>query len=110
MVTCGRVPAAARVTEAAAAFAADPRLGSVELLDEFHRPTAVLDADAAQLGVLSPGMRVNLDTPRGVALSRAVTRDAGNRFEPLPATDNAGGFTGLVRLERLVQTLCEAGD
>lgn len=101
------VPTATSVVEAAAAFTADPRLRSVVLLDEFHRPTAVLDVDALQLGVLSPGMRVNLDTPLAEALNRAMTRDAGTRFEPLLATDNAGRYTGLVRLERLVQALCE---
>lgn len=101
------VPTASNVAAAAAAFTADPRLRSVVLLDEFSRPTAVLDGDAAQLGVQSPGMRVNLDTPLGDAVSRAMTRDAGARFEPLLATDNAGRFIGLVRLERLVQALCE---
>ncbi|TFB97532.1 hypothetical protein [Cryobacterium sp. HLT2-28] len=43
------------------------------------------------------------ETPRSEALNRAMTRDAGTRFEPLAATDNVGRYTGLVRLERLVQ-------
>jgi EAL domain-containing protein (putative c-di-GMP-specific phosphodiesterase class I) len=98
-------PTATSVAEAATAFAANPNLRFVVLLGANNRPLAVLDADASHLGVVSPGMRVNLDTPIADALNRSMTRDPGSRFEPLLATDNAGRFTGLVRLERMITAL-----
>ncbi|SDJ97264.1 EAL domain, c-di-GMP-specific phosphodiesterase class I (or its enzymatically inactive variant) [Cryobacterium psychrotolerans] len=103
------VPTATSVSDASAAFVSDPKLRAVVLLDEHSRPLAVLEADASHLGVVSPGLRVNLETPVTDALGRAMTRDPGVRFEPLLATDNAGRFTGIVRLERLITVLAAEG-
>ena len=103
------VPTATSVSDASAAFVADPKLRAVVLLDEHSSPLAVLEADASHLGVVSPGLRVNLETPVTDALGRAMTRDPGVRFEPLLATDNAGRFTGIVRLERLITALAAEG-
>ncbi|WP_241985042.1 MULTISPECIES: EAL domain-containing protein [unclassified Cryobacterium] len=96
------VPTVESVAAAAAAFGAQPRLRSVVLIDEHHRPVAALGGGSARLGVVSQGLRVNLDTPITEALKRAMTRDETSRFDPLLATDNAGRFTGIARLERLV--------
>lgn len=103
------VPGVANLSEASAAFAADAGLASVVLIDTHHRPLAVLESDASRLGVTSPGLRVNLDTGIALALQRAMTRERGSRFEPLLATDNAGRFMGLVRLERLIDVVASAG-
>ncbi|MFJ6000873.1 EAL domain-containing protein [Arthrobacter sp. NPDC092385] len=86
---------------AAALFAANPLLADVVLLDG-RRPVAVLPEEAARLGVVTPGLVVNVDTPIGEALSRAITRDSSARFAPLLVTDNAGRFVGLARMERLI--------
>jgi len=102
-------PTVVSVAEASVAFTADPRLGSVVLVDQHRRPVAVLESDRSNLGVMSPGLRVNLDTAIGDALTRAMTRERGDRFEPLLATDNAGRFAGLVRLERMIEVVA-AGD
>lgn len=95
-------PTASSVDEARAAFIAEPRLRSVVLVDGHRRPIALLDAHSAHLGAVSVGMRVNLDTLIEDALARSMTRNSDSRFEPLLATDNAGRFVGVVRLERMI--------
>ncbi|MGO4119923.1 EAL domain-containing protein [Arthrobacter sp. YAF16] len=96
---------AGSVTQAADAFAANPALEAVVLLGEHLRPVAVLDAGASALGVVSPGMRVNLDTPLSQALARAMTRPKNQRFDSLLVTDNAGRFAGVARMERMIIAL-----
>ena len=103
-------PTAATAAQAADAFAAGPALQSVVLLGEHLRPVAVLDADTAELGLVSPGMRVNLDTPLNEALARSMTRTKASRFEPLLVTDNAGRYAGVARLERMIMALTDAAD
>jgi EAL domain-containing protein (putative c-di-GMP-specific phosphodiesterase class I) len=96
---------AGSTAQAAAAFAANPALQCVVLVGDHLRPIAVLDAGTAALGVVRPGMRVNLDTPLAEALARSMTRMQTNRFEPLLITDNAGRFAGIARLERMITVL-----
>ncbi len=95
-------PTATSVAQAAEVFAADPALEAVVLLSEHLRPVAVLDAGASVLGVVSPGMRVNLDTPLSQALARAMTRPKDQRFDSLLVTDNAGRFAGVAPMERMI--------
>lgn len=97
--------AAASTATAAAAFRDNPALQNVVLMGEHQRPVAVLGPAAAALGVVDPGMRVNLDTPLGEALARSMTRGQGNRFDPLLVTDNAGRYAGVARMERLITAL-----
>ncbi len=80
------------------------------LLGEHLRPVAVLDAGASELGVVSPGMRVNLDTPLDQALARSMTRPQKQRFDPLMVTDNAGRFAGVARMERMVIAVAGGAD
>lgn len=94
---------------AAEAFAGNPALQSVVLIGEHLRPVSILDASSAGLGMVSPGMRVNLDTPIGEALARSMTRPQASRFEPLLVTDNAGRFAGVARMERMITALTAAG-
>ncbi len=98
------------VARAAEAFAANPALEAVVLLGEHLRPVAVLDAGAAALAVVSPGMRVNLDTPLSQALARSMTRPNAQRFDTLLVTDNAGRFAGVARMERMILALTGSGD
>ena len=93
---------------AAAAFDDSPALQSVVLMGEHLRPVAVLDAAAAALGVVSPGLRVNLDTPISEALARSMTRTQASRFDPLLVTDNAGRFAGVARMERMITAVATA--
>ena len=71
-------------------------------------PVCVLDPVAAGLGMVSPGMRVNLDTPLSEALARSMTRATSSRFEPLLVTDNAGRYAGVARMERMITALAAA--
>ncbi|MDI3239965.1 EAL domain-containing protein [Arthrobacter sp. AL08] len=96
---------ASTVVLAAEAFAGNPGLESVVLIGEHLRPVSVLTPAAAGLGVVNPGMRVNLDTPLSEALARSMTRSASSRFEPLLVTDNAGRYAGVARLERMITAL-----
>ncbi|SDP75606.1 EAL domain-containing protein [Arthrobacter sp. ok909] len=93
---------------AAAAFDGNPALESVVLMGEYMRPVAVLDPSAAALGMVSPGMRVNLDTPLSEALARSMTRTQDSPFDPLLVTDNAGRFAGIARMERMITALAAA--
>lgn len=95
---------------AAEAFAGNPGLQSVVLIGDHLRPVSVLDPVAAGLGVVSPGMRVNLDTPLNEALARSMTRTASSRFEPLLVTDNAGRYAGVARMERMITALAVPGE
>ncbi|WDF32923.1 EAL domain-containing protein [Arthrobacter agilis] len=99
-------PAATAVSLPAAAglFRADPELTDVVLLDG-QRPLALLTEDTARLGIVAPGLVVNVDTAVDEALARSVTRDQASRFSPLLVTDNAGRFVGLARMERLIGKL-----
>jgi EAL domain-containing protein (putative c-di-GMP-specific phosphodiesterase class I) len=101
---------AVSVAQAAEAFAANPALEAVVLLGEHLRPVAVLDAGASALGVVSQGMRVNLDTALSQALARAMTRSKDQRFDSLLVTDNAGRFAGVARMERMVVALAGTGE
>ncbi|KQO03501.1 hypothetical protein ASF21_04285 [Arthrobacter sp. Leaf234] len=58
-------------------------------------------------GAVPPGMCVNIHTPIREALARCITRDEPSRFGPAMATDDAGRFAGLVRLERLITALTD---
>jgi hypothetical protein len=93
---------------AAAAFDDSPALQSVVLMGDHLRPIAVLDPAAAALGVVSPGMCVNLDTPISEALARSMTRAQAGRFDPLLVTDNAGRFAGVARMERMITALASS--
>ena len=79
------------------------------LIGDNLRPVAVLDPVAAALGMVSPGMRVNLDTPLSEALARSMTRAASSRFEPLLVTDTAGRYAGVARMERMITALAVPG-
>jgi EAL domain-containing protein (putative c-di-GMP-specific phosphodiesterase class I) len=93
---------------AAAAFDGARDLLMVVLLGEHRRPVAVLDPTTAALGMMTPGMKVNLDTPLSEALARSMTRTQDTRFSPLLVTDNAGRFAGVARMERMITALAEA--
>jgi EAL domain-containing protein (putative c-di-GMP-specific phosphodiesterase class I) len=102
-------PTATTAALAAEAFAGNPALQSIVLLGDQLRPVSVLDADTAGFGLVSPGMRVNIDTPLSDALARSMTRTKASRFEPLLVTDNAGRYVGVARLERMIMALTQPG-
>ncbi len=94
----------------AATFFTQPGVEVVVLVDGYDRPVAALRPDMAALGVIRPGMRANVDTPVSEAAARAVTREPGDRFNPLLCTDNAGRYVGVVPMERLITALAAGTD
>ena len=102
-------PSVPTVAAAADAFGANPSLEDVVLLGENLRPVAILDPGAAAMGVVSQGIRVNLDTPLDQALARSMTRPREQRYEALLVTDNAGRFAGVARMERMILALAAPG-
>ena len=75
------------------------------VLDEYRRPTALLEQDTAGEWVPAPVLAVNIDTPVADAVERAMARPRDIRFTPLACTDNAGRFLGVLRIERLMAHL-----
>ena len=75
------------------------------VLDDYQRPTALLEEGTAGDWVTSPVLAVNIDTPVADAVERAMARPREVRFTPLACTDNAGRFLGVLRIERLMAHL-----
>jgi EAL domain-containing protein (putative c-di-GMP-specific phosphodiesterase class I) len=99
------VPTSTGVEAALASFA-DLRVDAVVLLDERGRPDATVDAGGIVHAMRDSGLRVNVDTPVTEVLQRAIVRAPGQRFHPLVCIDDAGRYVGIVRMERLVDSLC----
>jgi EAL domain-containing protein (putative c-di-GMP-specific phosphodiesterase class I) len=95
------------VTDSGAAFAAftDPAVDMVVLCDEYRRPVAAIDAKSP-VALVTPDMKVNIDTRPADAAARAITRPDWTR--PLLCTDDAGRYVGVVRMPRLIHALSNA--
>ncbi|MEH3033460.1 MAG: EAL domain-containing protein [Aeromicrobium erythreum] len=76
----------------------------VVVVDEASRPVSLL-ASTTTGWRTSDAWTVNVDTSVAEAAGRAMTREAGRRFDPVVCTDPAGRLVGLVRVEQLVQHL-----
>lgn len=89
---------------AEAAFAADPGLDVVAVADRWERPIGWLDRAGVlhrSPQVVKPGSEVS------AVARRAMTRSGSQRFDPLPVSDDRGHYTGMVRVERLVERLSD---
>ncbi|MBJ7358159.1 MAG: EAL domain-containing protein [Nocardioides sp.] len=84
----------------------DVRVDTVVVLDDTGRPEATVDLSGMVHAMRDSGLRVNVDTPVTEVLRRAIVRAPAQRFHPLVCTDDAGRYVGIVRMERLVDTLC----
>lgn len=100
-----QIPVTWSLADAANSFSLDLNLHTVVLVDEWSRPVSIIDPDGAGLGVSTPGLRINIDTPIREALGRAITRPRQDRLQPLLVIDNAGRYVGIARLERMIATL-----
>ena len=88
-------------------FATQPLVRRIVVIDEHQRPLWVVDAQHAELGVVSAGLRLNLDTPLKDALHRALTRGEKQRYDPLMITDNAGRYVGIASMDRLIAAVID---
>lgn len=88
-------------------FARRPEPDFVALVDHAGRPSGIVrrsdhargDGPVRNLMVVSPEM------PIAAVCRRAMSRPEARRFDPLVCWDEAGRYTGLVRIERVVDAL-----
>lgn len=101
-------PTIRSIEEIGGAFAATD-WDIIVLQDAASRPIAVLNAADAVVPNITPGLRINVDTPLSAAALRALTRPGTRWSQPLLVTDNAGRYVGVVRMERILQALATLG-
>lgn len=98
--------------EADAARGEDPESSWIPVVDAQRRPVGLIERGAAarvgpagsELLVVAPA-----STPTEVA-RRAMLRPRRHRFAPLVCCDARGRYLGLVRIERLVESLADAAE
>lgn len=94
-------------------FAADPGLEVVAVLDEHGRAVCLLrrlrrhDDALGDPHVLPISLRVTNRASLPEAASRAMTRPAQTRFDPVVCGDAYGGYLGIVRPEQMTLRLAE---
>jgi EAL domain-containing protein (putative c-di-GMP-specific phosphodiesterase class I) len=105
-------PAVASDDRAAAAFAAEPRLEWVVVLDARGRPVGLQQREACRRGDPPIAEPLVVGATNGLAevAQRAMLRPAATRFHPLVCCDAGGAYAGIVELERLVEALAHAAD
>lgn len=79
----------------------------VVVVDEYQRPTSLLERGLSLTWEASDVLTVNVDTPVADAVGRAMVRPRATRFAPLVCTDAAGRFLGILRIERLMSHLSQ---
>jgi EAL domain-containing protein (putative c-di-GMP-specific phosphodiesterase class I) len=95
-----------------AAFARDPELRWVTLVDERRRPIGLIERAAFARGE-QPQRELLLVSPaNGIveAVRRAMHRPPASRFDPLVCCDADGAYAGIVHVERLVEALARAAE
>lgn len=98
-----------RRVEAAPAFAADPELMWIPLVDERRRPAGLLERGAFERGERAETEALTIAPSSALVevARRAMLRPAARRFYPLVCCDARGRYLGLVRIERLVERLAD---
>ncbi len=82
----------------------------VVVLDGHGRPVSTFGARGLLSNVRVTSLQVSADTPVADAARRAMQRPDEHRFHPIVCTDDTGRFTGLVRMERVLDFLAAQGD
>jgi EAL domain-containing protein (putative c-di-GMP-specific phosphodiesterase class I) len=102
--------AAATPAQVMDAFLLDQTATHLVLLDDHRRPWAMVDRDGARLGAapLRGPLAVSAEAALPDVAERAMTRRADRRFDPLVLCDQRGRYRGIVRVERLMQSLARA--
>ncbi|MCW3009367.1 MAG: putative diguanylate phosphodiesterase [Solirubrobacterales bacterium] len=101
------VASATRTDVVAQIFARDPEAELVVVVDEHERPIAVHLRPLFERGERpSPAPLCVLAQARPADVAqRAMTREPPQRFDPVAVIDDLGRLAGVVRIERLVETL-----
>lgn len=89
----------------------DPKVEMVIATDEFGRPVGVVSHPSKNgaLELVEHILKVTEATDIIEALRRAMSRPTGERFKPLVCCDSTGRYVGIVRVERLVDSLTSMG-
>jgi EAL domain-containing protein (putative c-di-GMP-specific phosphodiesterase class I) len=101
------LPEPASTQALAILFARPPGPDHITLVDDQFRPTGVVrraDHHRSDPPVRTL-MLVKAEMPISQVARRAMTRPTAHRFDPLVCTDEGGRYAGLVRVERLVETM-----
>ena len=82
----------------------------VALVDDQGRPTGIVRRDdhARGDGPVRNLMLVTTDMPIAAVGRRAMSRPPLRRFDPVVCWDESGRYTGVVRIERVVEALAQA--
>jgi CBS domain-containing protein len=100
------VPTTASRDEALEMFATHPAVEHVAVVDDHHRPIALLGRAAVARGDTSGAPLVARTSERVAEVaSRVVARDAEVRLDPVACCDERGRFQGIVTLDRLLDAL-----
>jgi EAL domain-containing protein (putative c-di-GMP-specific phosphodiesterase class I) len=97
---------------AGAAFAADPKLSWVTLVDGRRRPLGLIEREAFARGEQPRPELLVVSPASGIveAVRRAMHRPPATRFDPLVCCDADGAYAGIVHVERLVEALTRAAE
>jgi 3-hydroxyisobutyrate dehydrogenase-like beta-hydroxyacid dehydrogenase len=82
----------------------------VVLLDAHGRAVATLEERGLLSNVRVTSLQVSMHTLVADAARRAMQRPDEHRFHPIVCTDDTGRFTGLVRIERVLEFLAAQTD
>ena len=102
-----------RLDTAARRFADDPGLDLLVVLDRHGRALCLLRRRAraqdpsGEVQVVPVSLRVAADADLAEVASRAMTRPAEHRFDPIVCNDAYGGYLGVVLPEHVVLRLAE---
>ncbi|MCZ2810158.1 EAL domain-containing protein [Modestobacter sp. VKM Ac-2979] len=101
----------AALTAAEALLAADPGLDVVVAVDDLACPVYLVRAGLRHgdpgLQIVPISLRVRPSAPLAEVATRAMTRVAARRFDPVLCVDEVGRLLGLVRPERMTLRLAE---
>lgn len=97
---------------ASAAFADDPELRWVTVVDDRGRPHGLIERAAFARGEPPRRELLTVSPATGVveAVRRALHRPPERRFDPLICCDADGAYTGIVHVERLVEALAQVAE
>jgi EAL domain-containing protein (putative c-di-GMP-specific phosphodiesterase class I) len=100
-------PAVEGEEAAAHLLTVDERIDVVVLVDELRRPFSLAVREGSGVRFRANVLRVHAAAEVRDIVLRALTRDAGVRFDPIACTHDDGSLLGILRIEHLVEHLAK---